>query len=154
MQRSRNRQRISVFFDEPCLDQRQIRHVALVGDNFELFSVIRSGVEGIKDRNTRWLKIRHITGHNGEDVFKYRCRNHKISAVIAKSSAQLPPTSGYLQIEGQNPFTVENQYAVEPSCKRRGKIRISCALPRNTTFDFTNSNDADEKFGRSLPFDP
>ena len=64
----------------------------------------------------------------------------------------MAPTSGYLQIEGQNPFAVESQAAIEPSCKRRGEIRVCCTLPRNTAFDLTDRNDADEKIGRSLPF--
>ncbi len=44
-------------------------------------------------------------------MLKRRRGNHKISTVVAKSGAQLAPTSGYLQIDGQNPFTVESQHA-------------------------------------------
>jgi len=87
-------------------------------------------------------------------VLKRRCRNHKISTVVAKSGAQLAPTPGYLQIERQNSFAVDSQHAVEPSCKRRGEIRICSTLPRNTSLDLTDRNDADEKIGRSLPFNP
>ena len=34
-------------------------------------------------------------------MLKRRRRNHKISTVVAKNGAQLAPTPGYLQIEGQ-----------------------------------------------------
>ncbi len=80
-------------------------------------------------------------------MLKRRCRNRKIGTVVAKSGAQLAPTSGYLQIEGQNPFAVESQHAVEPSCERRGEIGVCCSLPRNPALDLTDRNDTDEKIG-------
>jgi hypothetical protein len=81
-------------------------------------------------------------GHDSEAVLKRRRRNHKISTIIAKSGAQLAPTSDYLQIERQNPFAVESQYAIELSRKRSGEIRVSCTLLRNSAFDLADRNDA------------
>ena len=101
----------------------------------------RPRTERIKSCDTCGLEIRHVAGHDSEAVLKRRCRNHKIGTVVAKSGAQLAPTSGDLQIKGQNPFAVESQHAVEPSCKRRGEIRVCCSLPRNTAFDLTDRND-------------
>ncbi len=52
----------------------------------------------------------HVAGHDSEAVLKRRCRNHRISAVITESGAQLGPTSRYLQINARNRFAVESQH--------------------------------------------
>jgi hypothetical protein len=59
-----------------------------------------------------------------------------------------------LQVERQDPLAVEGQYPVELGRKRAGEAWIHRALSRNTALYFANADDAEEKIGRSLSFEP
>src|ERR1700682_382199 len=86
-------------------------------------------------------------------MFKRRACDHEISAVVTNSCAKVTPAPRRFQIEWQDPFAVEDQQPVEPSCERRRKAWIPRVLS-STALDLTDADDADEKIGRSLLFEP
>src|SRR6266481_4286354 len=109
---------------------------------------------GIEDGNPGGFEIRYVARHDGEPMFQRRGRDHEIGTVIAESGAEGAPTPRRSQVEWHDPLAVESQYPVQPSRKRPGKARISRTLSQNAALNFANADDAEEKIGRSLPFEP
>ena len=72
-------------------------------------------IEWIERFDASSLEIRHVARHDSEAVFKRRCGNHQISAVVAKRGAQPPPASGDLQIKRENPEN-SREYYYERQC--------------------------------------
>jgi hypothetical protein len=119
-----------------------------------LSPTVRPTSERIEDGDPRGLEVRYVARHYGEPVFQRRGRDHEIGAVVAESGAQGTSTTRRRQIEWHNPIAVEGQHPVEPFRKRTGEVWISRALSRNPALNFANADDAEEKIGRSLPFEP
>ena len=113
-----------------------------------------SATKRIEDGDPGRLEIRCVARYDSEPVFERRGRDHEIGAVIAVSRAQDPPTPRGLQFEWHNPLAIKSQYPIQPRRKRVSKVWIRCALSRNAALDFANADDAEEKFSRSLPFEP
>src|ERR1700726_3709448 len=115
---------------------------------------VRPATEGIEDGGTGWLEIRYVARYDGEPVFERRGRDHQIGAVVAETGAQGAPTPRGSQVEWHDPLAVEGQDAVQPVRKSARKAWISRAPSRNAALYFTNADDAEEKIGRALPFEP
>src|SRR5258708_24530237 len=114
----------------------------------------RPPTERIEDGDAGGFEIRYVTRYYGEPVFQRRGRDHEIGAVIAERCAQGTPAPRRWQIERHDPLAVEDQYPIQPGRKRVGKAWISRALSCNAALYFSNADDAEEQFGRSLPFEP
>jgi hypothetical protein len=99
------------------------------------------------------LEVRYVARHYGEPVFQRRGRDHEVGAVIAESGAQGAPTPRRRQVEWHDPLAVEGEHPVQPGRKGAGKAWISRAPSRNPALHFANADDAEEKIGRSLPFE-
>ena len=110
--------------------------------------------ERIERFDASGLEIGHVARHDSEAVFKRRCSNHQISAVVAKCGAQPTPASGNLQIKREDSFAIKTEHAVEPGCERRSEVSVSGALPDDSAFNLADRYHADEKITRSLPVDP
>ena len=87
-------------------------------------------------------------------MFQRRGRDHEISTIIAESGAQGTPAPRRSQVEWHDPLVVQDQHPIQPYRKRVGKDWISRALSCNAALYFANADDAQEQFGRSLPFEP
>ena len=75
--------------------------------------------------------------------------DHQINVIGGEGPQRSVP-----KVEWHDPVAVKRQYPVQPISKCRCKARISCSLPDNTALYFANADDAEEKIGRSLPFEP
>src|SRR5258708_40218924 len=98
--------------------------------------------------------MRCDTGYSCVPGFQRRGRDHEPGAGVAECCAQGTPAPRRWQIERHDPLAVEDQYPVQPGRKRVGKAWISRALSCNAALYFSNADDAEEQFGRSLPFEP
>jgi hypothetical protein len=125
-----------------------------VGRHCLLWLLVWPTAERIEDGDPGGFEIRYVARHYCEPVLQHRGRDHEIGAVIAESGAQGAPTSRCSQVEWQDPLAVEGQNTVQPGRKRAGKAWIGRALSGNATLYFANADNAEEKIGRSLPFEP
>ena len=107
----------------------------------------RRPLEGSKSDTLRVTMVSSVSSAVAGD--------HEIGAIIAESGAQGTPTPRSSQVEWhESARCKESRIRSSQSASALGKAWVSCALSRNAALYFTDADDAQEKIGRSLPFEP
>ena len=66
--------------------QHEAPELALSDGSFHF--PLPSSLARVQDRNSGWLKVTHIAGHDSQSVLKRRRRYEKICAVVTKRRGQ------------------------------------------------------------------
>src|SRR3990172_8128594 len=105
---------------------------------------MRSGVERIKNCNTRRLEIRDVTGRNREAVLQ-RCRGDgEVKPLVANPMRQATPATCDRNINRKNPALICPQHHIQPEPDVFSKSGIQMTLPFDATLDFANGEHTEE----------